>query len=91
VLALVMFAGMGAVLAAPTDEDFYAGEWVKDAAGRSYLEIRVRPDPGDMRTDPISYTHPALSPSLLGTHILDYSWGLGDLIRLVQTKAAAMP
>jgi len=72
-------------------EDFYAGECVKDAAGRSYLEIRVRPDPGDMRTDPISYTHPALSPSLLGTHILDYSWALGDLIRLVQTKAAAMP
>ncbi|MGH7895096.1 MAG: hypothetical protein ACREQL_10525, partial [Candidatus Binatia bacterium] len=71
--------------------DFYAGECVKDDHGRSYLEVRVRPEAGDMRVNPIPFDHPVLAPSFLGAHILDYSWAMGDLVRLVETKAAAMP
>jgi hypothetical protein len=46
---------------------------------------------GDVRTNPIPFTAGILSPALLGTHILDYSWPLEDLLAVVATKAAAMP
>jgi hypothetical protein len=71
--------------------NFYAGECVPDSTGHSYLEIRVRPDPGDVRLNQIPFNSPILSPALLGTHIIDYQWALGDLLSLVATKAAAMP
>jgi len=71
-------------------EDFYAGECMKDADNTSYLEIRIRPGSGDLRTNPINFSHPALAPSFLGTHILDWWFPLGDLIDLVETKAAQM-
>ena len=71
--------------------DFYSGRCVKDSTNHSYLEISATPGPGDLRTDPVLYTSVALSPALLGTHILDYSWPMRDLLNLVQTKAAAMP
>jgi hypothetical protein len=70
---------------------FYSGRCVKDSTNHSYLEISATPGPGDLRQDPILYTSIALSPALLGTHILDYSWPMRDLLSLVQTKAAAMP
>lgn len=70
--------------------DFYAGECVKDGNNRSYLEIRIRPGPGDVRENPIVFTHPALAPSFLGTHILDYNFPMGDLTDLVETKIAAL-
>lgn len=70
---------------------FYSGRCVKDSTNHSYLEISAAPGPGDQRLDPIPYAHPVLSPALLGTHILDYSWTTGDLLGLVQTKAAMMP
>jgi len=70
---------------------FYSGRCVQDATGHSYLEVSVTPGPGDMRTNPIPFTNPVLSPSLLGTHILDYNWTQEDLLSLVATKAAAMP
>jgi hypothetical protein len=31
------------------------------------------------------------APTLLGTHVLDYTFPMGDLIDLVDTKAAMMP
>jgi len=71
--------------------DFYTGECVRDADNHSYLEIRARPEVGDLRTDPINYGHVALAPSFLGTHILDYSFATENLVDLVETKAAAMP
>ncbi len=70
--------------------DFYAGQCVEDDHHRSYLEIRVRPAPGDVRTNPVPFGRLS-DPDFPGTHLLDYSFALGDLIRLVQTKAAAMP
>lgn len=72
-------------------ENFYAGRCWKDATNHSFLEIFVQPGPGDMRTNPIPFTAGVLSPALLGTHILDYSWPLEDLLAVVATKAAAMP
>jgi len=71
--------------------DFYSAECVKDSTGHSYLEIRVTPAVGDLRPNPIPFDHVVLSPGLLGTHILDWSWPMGDLLPLVATKAASMP
>ena len=73
-------------------EDFYAGECVKDDLNASYLEIRVPPtDPNDERENLIPFDHILFDPGFLGTHILDFHFAMGDLIELVETKAAAMP
>ena len=72
-------------------QDFYAGECVPDDTGHSYLQIRIRPQPGDQRTNPINFDHGTLNPAVLGTHIIDYSFTLGQLKSLVAAKAAAMP
>jgi pimeloyl-ACP methyl ester carboxylesterase len=72
-------------------DSFYEVECVKDSDNRSYLEIRARPGIGDVRTDPVNYGDLVLSPAALGTHILDYHFVMGDLVDLVETKAAAMP
>jgi hypothetical protein len=64
---------------------------VKDATNHSYLAIAASPAMGDARQDPVLYGSPALSPALLGLHILDYSWPMGELLALVREKAAAMP
>jgi hypothetical protein len=69
----------------------YSAQCVKDSTNHSYLQISVTPGPGDLRQSPVILTHVALSPALLGTHILDYNWTMGDLLALVQTKAAMMP
>jgi hypothetical protein len=68
---------------------FYEGECVRDADNRSYLEIRVRPGPGDVRTNPVNWNALALNPSFLGTHILDYNFAMADLLDLVEAKIAA--
>jgi hypothetical protein len=70
---------------------FYAGQCVKDSTNHSYLEVSVSPAPGDQRQNPVPFDNGVLSPSFLGTHILDYSWAMGDLVNLVQTKAVSMP
>jgi hypothetical protein len=70
--------------------DFYTGECVKDNQGRSYLQIGYTPEAGDQRQNRIPFDNALFSPSILGTHVLDYNWALGDLIDLVQRKAAAL-
>jgi len=70
---------------------FYTAECTKDDTNHSYLRIAVTTTPGDQRTNPIPFSTAVLSPALLGTHILDYNWTMGDLLTLVATKAAAVP
>ena len=70
--------------------DFYTGECVKDDRGKSYLELAVEPGPGDVRQNPVPFDHPLFGPALLGTHVVDYNFGIGDMIDLVQQKAAAL-
>jgi hypothetical protein len=70
--------------------EFFTGECVRDDHNRSYLRVGVEPGSGDMRLNPIDFTNPVLTPSFLGTHILDYNWSMGDLITLVEEKAAAL-
>jgi pimeloyl-ACP methyl ester carboxylesterase len=73
-------------------ENFYELECVKDDQNRSYLEVRFDEDAiGEDRENLIPFTHFSLNPAILGAHILDYTWAIGDLIDLVATKAAAMP
>ena len=69
----------------------YSGRCAKDSTNHSYLEVSVTPGPGDLRQNPVPFGNFVLAPSLLGTHILDYNWAMGDLLTLVQTKAAMMP
>ncbi len=70
--------------------DFFTGECAKDEHGGSYLRIGVEPQSGDQRLDPINFQAVILAPNFLGTHIIDYNWGLGDLIDLVDQKATAL-
>jgi DUF3089 family protein len=71
--------------------NFYSGRCVKDATNHSYLEVSNTPVMGDLRSDPVEYGALVLNPALLGTHVLDYSWAMGELLNLVQTKASMMP
>ena len=68
---------------------FYTAECVKDDRNRSYLEIGFPATPGDIRPNPILLTHPVLTPSFLGTHILDYAFTLGNLLQLAEAKAGS--
>lgn len=61
---------------------FYAAECKRDANGHSYLAVHAPADMADSRADPIVYTTFLLDPGFLGTHILDYNYGIGDLLRI---------
>jgi hypothetical protein len=69
-------------------DELFTGECVKDDQDRSYLTIGFEPATGDMRLNPIDFNHGVLHPALLGTHILDFHFPLGDLIELVRIKAS---
>jgi pimeloyl-ACP methyl ester carboxylesterase len=69
--------------------DLYASECVPSGEGQ-YLEVRVRPGAGDVRANPVPFDAPTFSPSVLGLHIADYNFFLGDLLQVVETKATAM-
>lgn|GEM_PF-1041907 len=71
-------------------EHFWSGQCAKDAASSSFLAVSASADPGDLRVDPVPYDDIIYSPAIVGTHILDFDWGLGDLIDLVDLKAAAL-
>jgi hypothetical protein len=42
-----------------------------------------------MRENPVPFDDPNLNPAVLGLHILDYSFGTGDLRALLESKVAA--
>lgn len=69
--------------------DFYAAECMRDAAGRRWLELRERPAAGDTRTNPVPLDAALFDPGFVGLHVLDYNFALGDLLRVVEAKAAA--
>lgn len=60
-----------------------------DVDGNAYLSISFAPEPGDQRDNPIDFGLPVLSPSILGLHVFDYQFPLGELLELVAIKAAA--
>ena len=72
-------------------ENLWTGACVPDTTGNPYLEVRFRPGVGDLRTNQINLDHPALAPSFLGTHILDFNFTLGDLLAQVEGRAAGLP
>jgi hypothetical protein len=71
--------------------DFYTGECVADGTGAPYLEVGVEPLGEDTRENLIPFDAAIFSPSFLGLHVLDYNFALGDLMMLVDAKAAALP
>lgn len=70
--------------------DLYSGQCRTDANGDGYLSVAYDPAPSDTRINGVNFDHWLLTPDPLGLHILDYSFPLGDLLALVETKAAAM-
>lgn len=70
--------------------NLYSSECLTDVDGNQYLAITVEPEPADVRTNPIDFGQPLFSPNILGLHVLDYGFPLGELLELVEIKAAAM-
>lgn len=68
---------------------FYASRCAKDSAGFPYLAVRAAPKPGDVRKDRLPYRNDIYRSGLLGLHILDYDFALGDLMTDVNQLAAA--
>jgi hypothetical protein len=64
-----------------------SGECVVDAAGTSYLEIRIAADPADPRAD--DYPGEFYGGTGWGLHLADVSLAQGDLVRLAQSQSAA--
>jgi hypothetical protein len=69
--------------------DFFAAECTPAANGNPYLKITVEPAMGDTRTNPVPFDGPALSPDILGLHMLDYAFLTEDLRELITAKVAA--
>jgi hypothetical protein len=67
-------------------DDLFTGECVKDEDDRSYLKVGFEPAAGDVRLNPIDFSHGVLAPAGLGTHIIDYNFAVGDLIELIRIK-----
>lgn len=67
--------------------DFYTATCTRNQYGISYLEIGVAPNGNDIRTNPVNFSSAIFKPSLLGLHLLDYDFTLGDLIRQVRVKS----
>ncbi len=64
--------------------DFYSLECATTVDGYHYLKVSPTPAPGDLREDPIPYSHPVLNPSRLGLHVLDFAFTTAHLIRIVE-------
>ena len=71
--------------------DFYTASCARNQDGISYLEIGVAPGTNDPRTNPVNFNSVIFNPSLLGLHLLDYNFTLGDLIRQVRVKSQNFP
>ena len=65
---------------------FYTGQCVKSAGGYSFFEIDPSPGQGDERTNPIPFTNVEYTPTLLGLHLLDYAFPMGDLLAAVKAR-----
>lgn len=70
-------------------DGLFAAACEVDVDGNAYLAISYAPEPGDQRDNPIDFALPVLSPSILGLHVYDYQFPLGELLELVAIKAAA--
>jgi hypothetical protein len=67
-------------------EEQWIAECLEDDHGQSYLAFSLAPG----REDWIDYDSAFLNPAAYGTHVLDVQLALGDLIRLVEVKGAAL-
>lgn len=67
--------------------DFFSAQCVEQE-GQPALEIAAAPDAGDVRDNPVNFDALLLSGNN-GTHILDVSFALGDLIDLTGAKIGA--
>jgi hypothetical protein len=66
---------------------YFTGECLPSAAGYSFLEIDAEPAAGDQRSNPIPFSNSIYyAPSVLGLHLLDYGFPMGDLLAAVQAR-----
>jgi hypothetical protein len=65
---------------------FYTGQCTPSAAGYSFFEVDPEPDAGDQRTNPIPFSALIYSPSVIGLHLLDFAFPMGDCLAAVQAR-----
>jgi len=72
--------------------NFYTARCTQNPDGISYLEIGAAPaGANDARVNPVNFSSVIFNPSVLGLHLLDYNFTLGDLIRQVRVKSENFP
>jgi hypothetical protein len=69
-----------------TYADFYTGDCVPSSTGYSYFEVSATPGPGDERTNPIDFANVVYTPIVIGLHLVDYDFPMGDLLDAVRAR-----
>jgi Protein of unknown function (DUF3089) len=65
---------------------FFTGQCLASATGYSFFEVDAEPGAGDGRSNPIPFGNVVYTPSLIGLHLLDYAFPMGDLLVAVQAR-----
>jgi hypothetical protein len=64
----------------------FTGECVSVATGLSFFQIDYAPAAGDTRANPIAFGDPYYSPSVVGLHLLDSAFPMGDMLDAVTKR-----
>ncbi len=70
--------------------DFYAGECVEDARGLPYLAISAAPRRGDRRENRLPFDAIYYRPDILGLHLLEFAFAMGDLRAMAERAASTV-
>jgi hypothetical protein len=73
--------------------DLYTGQCIEGPPGRFTLHVGFAPLAGDVRTNPVNFGAPLLSPGppyRLGLHLLDFTFPMRELLDAVGTRASAL-
>ncbi|MGH7295446.1 MAG: DUF3089 domain-containing protein, partial [Polyangiaceae bacterium] len=67
----------------------FTGECAQSAGGYSFFEVDSAPAAGDQRANPIPFSNFYYTPSVIGLHLLDYAFPMGDLLAAVAARSPA--
>ena len=66
--------------------DFYTGECIAGPDGYNYLSVATAPSKGDQRTSAVDLAEDRFN-GILGLHVVDFQFAMGDLIDQVARRA----
>jgi hypothetical protein len=69
----------------------FTGECLASSTGLSFFEIDFAPAAGDTRANPIPFASPYYAPSVLGLHLLDSAFPMGELLDAVRKRTGGGP